>query len=189
MLKTDGPVAVRKLDDMHVKAMLALLTEKTTEAEKFALALLTSPRGDSVWQLAALRLYQYAGEPVPEKFQHHEALARFLSKKTAIRKAVPAPIAIANAAKPIVNTPKPIVNAAKATTPPSKPQNKPSAKTVVAVVKKEPIAKKDRLYIVQEGDSLWKISRRFKIDMEKIKAYNRMTSDNLKPGTSLRIPA
>jgi len=186
MLKTDGPVAVRKLDDMHAKAMLNLLTEKTPESEKFALVLLTSPRGDSVWQLAALRLYQYAGETPPEKFQHHEALARFLSKKTAIQKKVPAPIAIANAAKPIVaaTPPKPATTANA-----SKPQAKPASKPAAPIVRKEPAKKKDLLYIVQEGDSLWKISRRFKVDMDKLKSYNRMTSDNLKPGTSLRIPA
>lgn len=185
MLNTDGPVAVRKLDDMHVKAMLNLLTERTPQAEKFALALLTSPRGDSVWQLAALRLYQYAGETPPENFQHHEALARFLSKKTAIQKKLPAPIAIANAAKPIVAaapSPKPTV------ANPPKPA-KPAAKPTAPIVHKEPVKKKELLYIVQEGDSLWKISRRFKVDMDKLKSYNHMSSDNLKPGTSLRIPA
>lgn len=46
---------------------------------------------------------------------------------------------------------------------------------------------KESVYIVQEGDNLWKISRKFRIDMEKIKKQNRLESDTLKPGTSLRL--
>ncbi len=49
------------------------------------------------------------------------------------------------------------------------------------------IAFKESTYIVQEGDNLWKISRRFRVDVEKIKKQNRLQSDTLKPGTSLRL--
>lgn len=65
---------------------------------------------------------------------------------------------------------------------------------VVPVVAKPEIAVKPpkspqyRLYIVQEGDSLWKISRRFGVDMEAIKEQNRIGSSDLKPGTVLKIP-
>jgi LysM repeat protein len=45
-----------------------------------------------------------------------------------------------------------------------------------------------RLYIVQPGDSLWKISRRFKVDMQEIKKMNQLENDCLRPGTTLRIP-
>lgn len=46
---------------------------------------------------------------------------------------------------------------------------------------------KESVYIVQEGDNLWKISRKFRVDVEKIKKQNRLQSDTLKPGTSLRL--
>ncbi len=46
---------------------------------------------------------------------------------------------------------------------------------------------KESVYIVQEGDNLWKISRKFRVDVEKIKKQNRLESDKLKPGTSLRL--
>jgi LysM repeat protein len=45
-----------------------------------------------------------------------------------------------------------------------------------------------RLYIVQEGDSLWKISRRFGVDMEVIKRANELQSNAIQPGTMLKIP-
>lgn len=47
---------------------------------------------------------------------------------------------------------------------------------------------KSETYVVQEGDSLWKIGRRFKVPVEKIRAYNGLTSDLLKRGTPLKIP-
>lgn len=52
-----------------------------------------------------------------------------------------------------------------------------------------PIAQKiERMYLVQEGDSLWKISRRFNINLDALKSYNKLNSDILKPGMSLKIP-
>lgn len=48
--------------------------------------------------------------------------------------------------------------------------------------------KKVKTYIVQEGDSLWKISRRHKTTIEGLKKHNNLKSDLLKPGTTLKIP-
>lgn len=45
-----------------------------------------------------------------------------------------------------------------------------------------------KTYVVQEGDSLWKISRKFKVDLEVLKAHNRLESESLKPGKVLEIP-
>ena len=78
MLKTDGPFAAKKLDDAAVLAILDIIDIKTHEAEKFAIDLLINPRSDTVWKLAAGRLYDYAEEPKPDKFLHHAALARFV---------------------------------------------------------------------------------------------------------------
>lgn len=49
-------------------------------------------------------------------------------------------------------------------------------------------AKSARTYVVQEGDSLWKISRKFKIDVESIKTANHLETENLKAGKVLIIP-
>lgn len=52
----------------------------------------------------------------------------------------------------------------------------------------KPLPLKIKTYTVQEGDSLWKISRKFKIDIELLKSSNKLTSDCLQPGTQLKIP-
>lgn len=43
-------------------------------------------------------------------------------------------------------------------------------------------------YIIQEGDNLWKIARKHKVDVEKLKKLNQLKSDNLKVGKTLKIP-
>ncbi len=162
LLKTDGAFAARKLDDEHVIVLLNLLLEKTPEAEQLALTFLTSPRGDAVWQLAAVRLYDYAGEPKPDKNLHHAALTRFVTQTNAA--AVPrAPSA--PPASPVASQQPPAASNASKSPP-----------------------RRGQLYIVQEGDSLWKISRRFHVDIETLKVYNQLDSDFLKPGTTLKIP-
>lgn len=51
-----------------------------------------------------------------------------------------------------------------------------------------PLKKGHMIYIVQERDSLWKISKRFKVSIEKIRSYNELKNDFLKPGIPLKIP-
>ena len=59
------------------------------------------------------------------------------------------------------------------------------ARTQVA----EPVVKtKEMLYMVQEGDSLWKISRHYNVDIEDLKQFNQLHSDNIRPGKILKIP-
>lgn len=43
-------------------------------------------------------------------------------------------------------------------------------------------------YIVQEGDSLWKIARKYQIEVDDLKKFNSLSSDVLQPGSILRIP-
>lgn len=46
-----------------------------------------------------------------------------------------------------------------------------------------------KLYVVQVGDSLWKIAQKFGTTMEKIIAYNELTDPNLiRPGQELIVP-
>lgn len=51
-----------------------------------------------------------------------------------------------------------------------------------------PIPKKDHLYIIQEGDNLWKLSRRFGVSIELLRGHNQLKNEVLKPGSPLRIP-
>lgn len=205
MLKTDEAVAVRKLDDHQVIGILRLLENKSPEGEKFAISLLTSPRSDNVWKAAAQRLYAYAGEPMPEKYHHHAALSRFVSNSAVMVISDPS---ISNA----ITAPLPTTKKLFVSTPPTAEQNpKPSSRVKnTSSIQTPPNIKmsvhnilppamrtqaqaarptrRERFYVVQEGDSLWKIAKRFNVDVEQIKANNRLDSDFLKPGRPLVIP-
>lgn len=58
----------------------------------------------------------------------------------------------------------------------------------VPVAKTPTKPRSDALYIVQEGDSLWKIAKRYKLSVDRLRAYNRLKTDALKPGAALKIP-
>ncbi len=53
------------------------------------------------------------------------------------------------------------------------------------VISYTPLQKK---HLVVDGDSLWKISRKYKISIEELRDYNHLKSDKLKPGQELFIP-
>lgn len=213
-LKTDENVAAHKLDDNQAIQILQLLDKKSPEAEQFALALLTSPRSDAVWKMAAARLYAYAGEPMPEKYHHHAALARFLPKNTLM----PILVEMGASTSILTNTaaPKKLLISTSTSTVPPAPSNravsaappthtkpkipmKPvedkkwAVKNILppgmqAQVKADRTQRRERLYVVQEGDSLWKIARKFNVDVDLIKSNNKLQSDFLKPGRPLIIP-
>lgn len=197
ILKTDGVFAAKKLVDTQVLEILSLLDTKTDEAEAFALSVLTAPRGDKVWQMAAARLYEYANEAKPEKWQHELVLHRFAPN---IKELFPQQVAEQVNAKQlaqkiVVSSPKIIENPKILST--DKSLNTKSVKTSIVDLKKTgkigvekntTQKNKGNLYVVQEGDSLWKISRSYKVDIKILMAHNQLANDFLKPGTILRIP-
>lgn len=169
ILKSDGEFAAKKLDDKQVIAILDLAKERNEEVEKFAITLLTSPRNDFVRQAAAEKLFEIHEISKPKENIYAEALNRFVPQAKGI---------------PLV-PPKPKKSTAT--------QKKLTAlKTVEAKKKpelKQPIAiMRATTHKVQEGDSLWKIAKKYKVSIESIKKTNHLKSDFLKPGTTLRIP-
>lgn len=207
LLELDEEFATKRLDDAQVITLLQLLPKKTQQSERFAHTMLVSPRSTSVWQQASLRLYEYAGEPIPEDWNYQTSLQRFAPDRLAAdqpAKPVAAPVVSVPApiAKPAVTLTQKTIEKAKTNPPPPKPVAKiaipaspPKPQSLVAVSspKKEAIKRKApapyRLYIVQEGDSLWKISKRFGVDMEVLKKKNQLQSNAIKPGTMLKIPS
>lgn len=179
MLKTDGDFAAKKLDDPTVLQMLELLSTRTPSAERFSIALLSNPRSDEVWNAASARLYNYAGESAVNITDPHAILTKFVpqAKWNAAPKKATAPPPAAPP-KLVAEAPKKIIaNAPKKSPPKTLPL--PSA---------APLNKKERVYIVQDGDSYWKIAKKFKIDVNTLKSYNNVQNDFLKPGMSLKIP-
>ncbi|MEM9000952.1 MAG: LysM peptidoglycan-binding domain-containing protein [Bacteroidota bacterium] len=72
---------------------------------------------------------------------------------------------------------KPVV----AQTPPKKTSN---GKTTV----KNPIGDTSKVHVVQKGDSLWTISRKYPgVSIENLREWNSLSGNNLKPGTKLKL--
>ena len=63
----------------------------------------------------------------------------------------------------------------------------PSATTIVTP-SEDDIINEENLYVVQSGDTLWSISRRFGVSVQDIKIVNNLTNDILTIGTNLIIP-
>ncbi len=51
-----------------------------------------------------------------------------------------------------------------------------------------PVKPKRKLHIVEPGDSLWKIARKYHVGIEDIMRLNQMDTEKLRPGKQLEIP-
>lgn len=199
LLKTEWEFAVKKLDDQQVAAILQLMPTRLPEGLTFAKEMLASPRSANVWRKASEWLYQQAGEELPTDWTHHAALMRFFPEKASIElvsKPPASPVSIAPPlplarAKNVRATPiqpkissKPSSTIAQASKPPPKTPKKASiAKKAESIDSAKPAT-----YVVQEGDSLWKISKRFGVKVDEIKKLNQLKSDALKVGMTLKLP-
>ncbi|KAF3362277.1 Uncharacterized protein PHSC3_001103 [Chlamydiales bacterium STE3] len=140
LLKTDWDFAINRLKDESIALILNQLENKSEELQKLSSAIIKSPRGETVRNLAEKRLEDYLGT---KTVIQEKVLVKLKSKET----------------------PK-----------------------ICPPVKKPFAPKPEKVHIVQEGDSLWKIARKYHLEVEAIKKYNYLVSDLLQPGTTLRIP-
>ncbi len=63
-----------------------------------------------------------------------------------------------------------------------------TTKTTKPKVSTEAAAKAGKVHVVQSGDSLWTISRKYPgISVENLKEWNGISGNNLKPGTKLKL--
>ncbi len=146
LVKMEYEFAQKKLDDRHVISILVLMDEYTEEYSRFALDLLKSPRSDVVWHLAARKLYEFSGKPVPQDMNHIAALAQFSQ------------------------------------------QNSMAEMGSRKKVKLEETPKEDKVYVVQNGDTLWGIARMIHVDVELLKKRNNLATNTLRAGTLLHLP-
>ncbi len=56
-------------------------------------------------------------------------------------------------------------------------------------VSHEKPSKKLQIYIVQNGDSLWKIAKKHHVSIQSIMKENRLESERLKPGQEIKLPS
>lgn len=189
---TDRLYAEKRLDDHQVCLILNLLNEKTVEVQLFAKELLAGPRSDVVHQLAAKRLYEYAGEPVPDSIDYKIALAKFCPDDIKRAKQTAAEIAAQKIAQQemIKSLPKNLVFS----TVNQEADKKEISKNVgVGNLRpkfrdKPPASPSPRSHIVQDGESLWMISRKYKVGLEDLMQHNSLQSSIIKPGRVLKIP-
>jgi len=109
LLDNDPDFVSKRLDDNQILILLDLYTDKTPALHAFAKELLTSPRTDAVLKRAASLLYTFAGEPLPEPYDHAAALQRFL----------PPPVVAASAPETLILQTKAAIQPA-----PAKPKHK-----------------------------------------------------------------
>jgi hypothetical protein len=72
-----------------------------------------------------------------------------------------------------------------------KPVEPPTAvimQTRAPIPAPSPARPKKKLHTVEQGDNLWKISRKYHISVEEIMRANRMDTEKLRPGKQLEIP-
>lgn len=199
LLKTEWEFSVKKLDDVQVAAILRVLPITFKEGKRFAMEMLTSPRSTTVWQQASHWLYKEAGETLPKEWNYQVILARFAPEKLDNDQGQSS-----SAAPQVVSSPLIPARASVAVATPMKSagseQNK--VKPPASVASKQPLTSlkqqkllpgkqqpSSQLYKVQEGDTLWKISRKFKVDVKVLKERNQLKSDAIKPGTVLQVPS
>jgi LysM repeat protein len=182
LLQSDWDFAVKKIDDEQAVAILHLMPQSFALSNRFAKEMLASPRGTAVWQKASQWLFDQVGEFAPKDWNYEAALARFISEKPKVE-LIPSLIKSNEKEKPKVGLPLPKMISTAKNSSFTLEKNKSVVKKEEQIKKKKP-----QLYVVQQGDSLWKIARRYEINVQELKVANGLQTDHLKPGIVLTIP-
>ncbi|MEI6241915.1 MAG: LysM peptidoglycan-binding domain-containing protein [Chlamydiota bacterium] len=146
-LQTDFLYVLKKFDDQQILSLLNLLQEKNEPVQQLCLELIKSPRSDVVWKKSAEKLFVFAKEPFPEKYNQEDVVAHFFPKMKGSKKSTPL--------------------------------------KDIAWGKEHP---NHSLYLVKDGDSLWKIARAHKIEMDEIIRVNDLKNDKIRPGKKILLP-
>lgn len=188
LFSIDKSFVAKKLDDQHLFIMMQLLTETKRDTVHLCQDILVSPRSDAVIQLAARRLYEFVGEPMPDPYDHLAALNRFVpgypwKEKSELIGMAASPLSLIKNSREALppfaqGSVEGMINSKrvekdlgrKEAKPPSLRQAKPS------------------VHLVTEGDTLWQIAKRYNVDLERLKRHNQLQSSQIHPGALLKIP-
>jgi LysM repeat protein len=180
LLQTDREYVHHKLSDMESITLLNLVQDEPALCQMYSLELLESSRSEKVWRYAKAMLAKSTKKDNLASLSREEVLAQFGKK---VKKAVAA-TAVAK------SEPTKKIEAKKIE---HKSQQKAKAAVVTAPkqsAKKQPAKKlaAPKTYVVQQGDNLWRIAKKFHVDIAKLKELNHLESNALKPGSTLQIP-
>ncbi len=64
----------------------------------------------------------------------------------------------------------------------------PTVEQPIATASVAAVVKKKRTHMVQSGENLWKIARKYKVSIDALRKANRLDTDKLRPGKELVIP-
>lgn len=158
----DLEFVAKRLDDSSLLTFIALLSDQPPLMQKMAKDLLISPRSDVVRKAAASLLYASLSEKLPEPYDYLVAVEKFCPE--AIQKV---PQAMQKA----------------------KALSQSGLETVALELSKDKgVGSKGRVHTIEAGDSLWKISRKYKVSIEQLKKTNHLETEKLKVGKQLQIP-
>ena len=73
------------------------------------------------------------------------------------------------------------------TTKPTYPATRPTAQAPVRPNVPTPVTTNASTYIVQPGETLWRISKMFNVSVDQLKALNGLPDNNIRIGQTLRI--
>jgi LysM repeat protein len=117
--------------------------------------------------------------PPPPGFEVQEDAPKPAPKKSTASTSSSKPKSTPPAAKKPTSSTASKSNATKSTTTAkAKPKPTPAKKPTSTV----------RTYAVKQGDTLWGIASKMKSSVERIKAYNGLKSDLVKPGMTIKVP-
>jgi hypothetical protein len=68
------------------------------------------------------------------------------------------------------------------------PQLIPAQQPVSSLPKLVPKHHKKKMHVVEPGDNLWKIARKYQVSVEDIKRINHLDTEKLRPGRQIEIP-
>lgn len=174
--------------DETVLSLYTFLPPASEPGVRLAMRLLHGQRKLPVWQASQAYLARAAQMPALSSLSRDQVLEQLHNLvRSAKSTPPPKPVAIqAPPSSPVIQAKPPITVEQKPkvlVTP--KPQTPTAAASSRAATRQ---LRPYRTYVVRKGDTLWSVSKRFNVDVEKLKYLNRLKGTALVPGKVLRIP-
>lgn len=160
LILCDFDYTVRHTSDSDLAQLLCLLDTYTAEAMNVALGVLKSSRENNIRALAAKKAGDFLDIPLPREDQWKWLAQAFLGNAHSGQRLWPIDLLQVDS--------EPVEIAAEDLEP-----EKPFGN--------------ERMHIVQRGDSLWKLSKKYGLSIQQLMALNDMTQDLLKIGQILQI--